>query len=77
MKIGRTGIGLFLVVAGVIVIVKIQGHITPVSVVSTTFTPVRQDVPSALTTWPWPRAQEETFAGDIRHWQDTASPGCV
>ncbi len=35
---------------------------------------VHQDVPSVLTTWPWPRSLKEGLAGGVTHWQDTSSP---
>jgi hypothetical protein len=34
----------------------------------------RQDVPSALTSWPWPKARKETLHKGITHWVDRSSP---
>lgn len=63
-----------LMVAVTLFVAKMRRQETHSPVTSNTPAIVRRDVPSALTTWPWPRVHEEALAGGVRHWRDTSSP---
>ena len=73
-QIWGAGTAFFLIVAGGYFVARTQKPETPLPVRLNTPPVVRQDVPSALTTWPWPRSREETLAGGIKHWRDASSP---
>ncbi len=68
------GAAFLLIAAGGYFVVRTRKSETPFPVDTNTTAVVRQDIPSALTTWLWPRAHQETLAGGITRWYDTSSP---